>query len=358
LTINDGHIYGAKRAVQVHMDNNAAVTAIKGGKVEAGEGGYALCNFAATSALEVTGGELIGAVYSVSEGFITGGTFSEEPYSGYLADHYVAELGTDGRYNVDVEEGYIATLEIIDGEYGNYTYDSDKTVGELTYVRTLPAAGIWYSVFLPFDVPVEALGEDFDVARINDLHTNFNEEDGSIEKMWIEYIVKKSGTLPAGKPFLVRAKSSDNLDMVIELKDVTLYAANKKTSIIVSSVITKITFEGVYELLGAPASTSSTRYMAVNADGVWDEFDNYSLNPFRVMMTLEILEEEYYIKSEASLSVGARVIGEENEDGTTVIYDVYDEAAEDMIFDLQGRRVLETEKGGIYIKGGKKFIAQ
>ena len=37
---------------------------------------------------------------------------------------------------------------------------------------------------------------------------------------------------------------------------------------------------------------------------------------------------------------------------------MYDENTEDMIFDLQGRRVLETEKGGIYIKGGKKFIAQ
>jgi hypothetical protein len=308
--------------------------------------------------LAVTGGELIGAVYSASEGFITGGTFSEEPYSGYLADHYVAELGDNGYYGIKVEEGYIFELEIIDGEYGDYTYDSEKTVGKLTYVRTLPAAEIWYPVFLPFDVPVEALGEGFDVARINDLHTNFSQEDGSIEKMWVEYIVRKSGTLPAGKPFLVRAKSSDNLEMSIVLEDVELYPASKNSTITVASAITEVTFEGVYESLDAPASTPSTRYMAVNAAGVWDEFDGYSLNPFRVKMTLNILDEEYYISSTASLSVGARVIGEENEDGTTVIYDVYDEAAEDMIFDLQGRRVLETEKGGIYIIGGKKVLVK
>ncbi|MBO7239351.1 MAG: hypothetical protein J6V23_02580 [Bacteroidaceae bacterium] len=359
LTINGGHIYGAKRAVQVHLNNNAAVTAINGGKVEAGEGGYAICNYAATSDLAVTDGELIGAVYSANEGFITGGTFSEEPYSGYLADHYVAELGTDGRYNVDVEEGYIFELEIIDGEYGDYINDGDKTVGKLTYVRTLPAAGIWYPVFLPFDVPVASLAANFDVARINDLHTDFSEEDGSIKKMWIEYIVRKSGTLAAGKPFLVRAKSSEVLDMEIELENVTLYASSKKNSITVSSAITKVTFEGVYEATSGLVSTPSTRYMAVNANGVWDEFDGYALNPFRVMMTLEILDEEYYVASTASLSVGARVVGEENEDGTTTIYDVEaDREENDMIFDLQGRRVLETEKGGIYIKNGKKFIVK
>ena len=258
---------------------------------------------------------------------------------------------------LDFDPNYIAELEIIDGV--NYTNDSEKTVGKLTYVRTLPAAGIWYPVFLPFDVPVDALAANFDVARINDLHTNFSEEDGSIEKMWIEYIVRKSGTLPAGKPFLVRAKNSNVLEMSIELENVKLYPASKKSTITVASAITEVTFEGVYESLDAPLSTPSKRYMAVNADGVWDEFDGYSLNPFRVMMTLNILEEEYYIKSAASLSVGARVIGEENEDGTTVIYDVeVDRENDGAIYDLQGRRVLETEKGGIYIKGGKKFIAQ
>ena len=258
-----------------------------------------------------------------------------------------------------VDPNYIAELIIDDAEGEPYTNDTEKTVGKLTYVRTLPAAGIWYPVFLPFDVPAAALdAELFDVARINDFHTNFSEEDGSIEKMWVEYIVRKSGTLAAGKPFLVRAKNSNVLEMVIELEDVTLYPADKKSTITVSSVITKVTFEGVYESLDAPVSTPSTRYLAVNAAGVWDEFDGYSLNPFRVMMTLRILDEEYYISSAASLSVGARVIGEENEDGTTTIYDVEvdRENCEDLIFDLQGRRVLEPEKGCIYIKNGKKII--
>ena len=270
---------------------------------------------------------------------------------------------TEYTYDADdfvVDPNYIAELTIDDAAGENYTNDTEKTVGKLTYKRTLPAAGIWYPVFLPFDVPVDALdAELFDVARINDLHTNFSEEDGSIEKMWVEYIVRKSGTLAAGKPFLVKAKSSDDLEMVIELENATLYPADKKSTITVSSVITEVTFEGVYESLDAPVSTPSTRYLAVNANGVWDEFDGYSLNPFRVMMTLKILEEEYYIGSTASLSVGVRVIGEENEDGTTTIYDVeVDRENDGAIYDLQGRRVLETEKGGMYIVNGKKVLVK
>lgn len=46
--------------------------------------------------------------------------------------------------------------------------------------------------------------------------------------------------------------------------------------------------------------------------------------------------------------------------GTTDIDEIIGEAAGDdaVIYDLQGRRVLETVKGGIYIKNGEKFIAQ
>ena len=62
-------------------------------------------------------------------------------------------------------------------------------------------------------------------------------------------------------------------------------------------------------------------------------------------------------------SMRMRLAGEENEDGTNVIYDV--EADEELkgengkvkaIYDLQGRRVLEPKKGGLYIINNKKVI--
>ena len=49
---------------------------------------------------------------------------------------------------------------------------------------------------------------------------------------------------------------------------------------------------------------------------------------------------------------------EEDENGATIIYDVVEDSlnGDDFIYDLQGRRVSEPKKGGIYIKNGKKIL--
>ena len=102
LNITGGYIYGAKRAIQVHMDNNAAYLTISGGKVEAGEGGYALCLFPKTSTnIAITGGEFIGIIYSGTNGFVSGGTFNQELYSGYCALGYTVKDNGNGTYTVD-----------------------------------------------------------------------------------------------------------------------------------------------------------------------------------------------------------------------------------------------------------------
>ena len=110
LTISGGYVYGAKRAVQIHLDNNAAYTTISGGKIEAGEGGYSLCFFPTDATnISVTGGEFIGTVYSGTDGFISGGTFDAEPYSGYIAEGYVAyEIG-EGAWGIRVAN-YVAEV--------------------------------------------------------------------------------------------------------------------------------------------------------------------------------------------------------------------------------------------------------
>lgn len=56
-------------------------------------------------------------------------------------------------------------------------------------------------------------------------------------------------------------------------------------------------------------------------------------------------------------SIRMRLIGEESENGTTVIYEVEEEQpVEDVIYDLQGRRVFEPKKGSLYIINNKKVI--
>ena len=113
LTITGGEITAAKRAIQIHMDNNAAYTTISGGTITAGEGGYALCFYPTTAEhISVTGGTFTGMIYSGTEEIISGGTFAEEPYAGYIAAGYACTQNDDGTYTVadDPATHFIASL--------------------------------------------------------------------------------------------------------------------------------------------------------------------------------------------------------------------------------------------------------
>jgi hypothetical protein len=89
-----------------------------------------------------------------------------------------------------------------------------------------------------------------------------------------------------------------------------------------------------------------------------------SLVPFRVYLSIANIDGSPVAADEIpAQTIRMRVVGEEDEDGTTFIYDV--EVDEELkgengnvkaIYDLQGRRVLEPKKGGIYIVNNKKVI--
>ena len=95
---------------------------------------------------------------------------------------------------------------------------------------------------------------------------------------------------------------------------------------------------------------------AINKSGQWQKMglETY-LNPFRLYLTMT--NKDGSPLSNTAQLIRMRVVGEESEDGTTVIYDVEArEDGEDVIYDLQGRRVLEPKNGGIYIINNQKVI--
>ena len=118
LTIEGGYIYGAKRAVQIHMDNNAACLTISGGTLEAG--GYALVLYPTSATnIAITGGNFTGTVWSGADGIISGGTFDKAVYSGYCADGFMVAENGDGTYGVVVDPAYGKAAQI-----GNTYYDT------------------------------------------------------------------------------------------------------------------------------------------------------------------------------------------------------------------------------------------
>lgn len=108
LNVTGGYIYGAKRAIQVHLKNNAAYTNITGGKVEGGD--YSLCFLTTSENLTVSGGEFIGAVwYSGTDGFICGGIFDQPVAEEYCAEGYIPTAFENGTYGVKVGS-YVAQV--------------------------------------------------------------------------------------------------------------------------------------------------------------------------------------------------------------------------------------------------------
>lgn len=123
LNVTGGYIHGAKRAIQTHLNNNAAYLTISDGKIEGGD--YALCLYPENATnITVTGGEFIGAVYSGTNDFISGGIFQEAVYEGYVTESYKL-VKTDNGYEVIIDEAYGSVATI-----GNNKYNSFATAWE------------------------------------------------------------------------------------------------------------------------------------------------------------------------------------------------------------------------------------
>ena len=294
---------------------------------------------------------------------ISSGTFTTEIYEEWCAEYHVPVQNADGTWTV--ESRYIDEVTIVDDDYTKFENKHEMTVGTLIYERTIPNAGVWQSMYVPFEIPVSMLKElGYDVAYFLDVH--FEIADGVIDmsKSPDVHVIKiNDGILKANFPYAIRANATANLNLKLELEDVVLSTSNEEDMNVVesSSTVNRFVFGGTYTRAIPSELTGDNNAIcyAVSKKGEFKMMgENAGLPPFRVYMTI-IAKDGAPVKYEGNPaeSIAIRVIGEENEDGTTTIYDVNAEEAEEMIFDLSGRRVLETEKG-IYIVNGKKVYVK
>ena len=324
----------------------------------------ATCETMAQNAVSISGGTFEGVICygEPAYGFISGGVYNTPVDAAYCADGYAPYALENGKYGV--EYLVVDEITIVDGSYDEFVNQNAKTVGTLTYERTLPQANVWQSLYVPFEIPVEELtGLGLDVAYIYDVHFDIVDGEPNLSKAPDVHLIKiKQGTLKANFPYVIRANSESALDLTIELENARLYSTDKEAmnSVESSSTITRFIFAGTYSKATRAGLTGSDDIpcYAVTKSGSWLKMGaTAELSPFRIYLSLVAKDGSVLSVSDAAESIAMRVIGEENEDGTTSIYDVYENVdSNGMIFDLQGRRVLEPQKGGMYIIDGKKVI--
>ena len=365
LTINDGVIDG-QVWIQTQGGEAATLTVTGGEFSPNGRDGSSIyiTNDNNTVVASIEGGKFatkIG-VYDTNElsGFITGGQFTESAVtntnSALIATGYVfSAVGADGYCSVEADPNYIAELVIDDADAEDFVNESDKTVGTLTYKRTLPVANIWMPLYVPFAIPMSELIDNYDVAYFNDVHGFDEDEDNVVERTTIELIkiTDSNKTIKANYPLVIRAKSAEAQELELTLNDVVLAQAVEK-AVTCTSVNATFEIKGTY--IKRETIDENQRVLGMTEDGqaAWGTLaDGYPLNPHRLILTITSRDEELPFES-----IRMRVVGEDNENGETVIYDVDMDSQEDVgnIYDLQGRRVLEPQKGSLYIVNGKKVV--
>lgn len=246
--------------------------------------------------------------------------------------------------------GVETEVKLVDGQ--TFTNNNNKVIDNITYTRTLPNFE-WNSLFVPFEIPVSELTDEYDIAYINDVHSYDKDFNGEIDQMEMEVIYIKEGTLHANHPYLMRAKNDEAKEMSIVVTDATLYSSAKadRTSIACSSAYTDFEVIGIYEKMSAEELDGC---YAISTNGAWSPIaSGASLNPFRLYMTITSRDgSPVKVSQSAQARINIRVQGEDNATGIT---ETENAKVKTENFDLSGRRVERMQKG-IYIVNGKKVV--
>lgn len=250
---------------------------------------------------------------------------------------------------LDFDPNYIKEYTIDDANSVDYEFTEKKTVGTLTYKRTL-IEGIWNALYLPFEIDVEELVENYDIAYYNQMLSYDSDNNGSFDSYEMEVAYITTGTLRANYPYFIRPKSADDCELEYVANDVTLYPAVEK-QIVTSSVANIFTLSGTHKAMSAGDLKDC---YAISVDGDWSA--TTALKAHRLYLKIEENDNSPFAPSAAK---SIRIVVRGEGDGTTGVEEVETENGEvKVIYDLTGRRVQETVKGGIYIVNGKKVLVK
>ena len=257
--------------------------------------------------------------------------------------------------DVEVYGSFVANsyflISIVDGELDYYNLEEEKNVDNFAYYRTLPDTK-WNSLYVPFDIAVEDIANDYDVAYINCVHSYDRDKNGEIDEMEMEVILVLDGVLKANYPYLIRAKDEYVLDIALCLENTTLYAA-EENGVTCSSVFTRFDVVGNYTTQPVQETTGCYEVR----DGMWQALNpGAELQPFRHYLYITNIDGSP-LKENVVRSMGIRVDGEMEDD--TVIDEMKEQRAEGKeVYDLQGRKINEITEKGIYIVNGKKVLVK
>ena len=228
------------------------------------------------------------------------------------------------------------------------------TAKNLVYTYNVGSSDKWQSMYVPFDLDISKLPEEYEVATINNFH-EYEQNDGSYNVV-LEANYANTGTIPALNPFIIRLKqeAAEDTKLTLNLSNAKICANNNKI-VDCSSVTRHYVFNGVFK---------SKNTFDTNTDFVMQEgtllkaTSDAMIKPQRWYLTATDRTEDTSASTAKLNRIAIRVIGDGKPTGIDEIHVVSDKAAQSKlgIYDLQGRKLSQEPTHGIYIKNGKKYV--
>lgn len=242
-------------------------------------------------------------------------------------------------------------FELADGVA--YTLANGAEVYELNYARNFGGTN-WTTWYVPFELTLTPeLCQKYAFSRINNVHQYDDDNDGVADRTIVESFNQAEGvTLKANYPYLVRALTDADKEMVITLNYVELANAESK-HIDCMSVDHTYTFTGTYNEMGDGGTEANSPLSLFDySDGnMWLNFHSLPAQRHYLVIT----PRDGSTPTLAPARVMLQVIGDETVTGIVNLYGRDKRSAE--TYDLSGRRVGSNQRG-LLIKDGKKVLVK
>lgn len=208
---------------------------------------------------------------------------------------------------------------------------------------TLYKDGEWNTICLPFALPTLS-GTPLEGAELMELDTEgTNGVDASTKTLHLSF--KNATAIEAGKPYIIKWTSGTDISNPI-FPDVTI-AAEQPTNVVAQTAgLDPVTFKGTYIFTWVEKDDRTQLFLTPGNELCYASEDR-NLLPFRAWFTVD-----------ANTSQNIRSFSLDYGDGPTGINrnETHSATSNTPIFDLQGRRVKQPKRGGIYIVGNKKIV--
>ena len=294
-------------------------------------------------------------------------TASSSAFSGCtsLTCIYVPK-GATAAYNVAPWNSYeivefTDTWTISDNGAAAYTETPNFMANSLNYTRNFTHTG-WQALYVPFDIPYDAISDKFDVAELNMFHQYDDNNDGDFDRTELEVLRLKAGsTIEHHTPYVIRAKAAG--EQTVAVSDVTAYRAEEK-EFECMSLKRRYVFHGTYSGVSGADMLAGGYYALANGELCRAASASDALGGFRWYVSV-IDRATGLPVSPAALPAKMRIVewGEESGEVTGIAAAPADapRTAAAPVYDLNGRRVgtadaMDALPKGVYIVNGKKAI--